>query len=76
MLRRPPQNKCDMQIKEVKVSELQRHPLHEELNRERTTDELRARAESITKHGRQKPLAIKMEEPDTFWQTEKIKAKV
>jgi hypothetical protein len=34
------------------------------MNRERTTEELRAHAESITKHGRQKPLVVKTEELD------------
>ena len=51
-----------MKVKEVNVDDLQRHPLHLGMNRERTAEELCAHAESITKHGRQKPLVIKTEE--------------
>lgn len=58
------QNESKMKIKEVKVAELQRHPLHEELNRERSIEELHAHAESIAKHGRQKPLLVKTEDVD------------
>lgn len=53
-----------MNVKEVKVDELQRHPLHLGMNRERTAEELSAHAESITKHGRQQPLVIKTEEKE------------
>lgn len=53
-----------MKVKEVNVAELQRHPLHEELNRERSIEELTAHAESIIKHGRQKPLVVKTEDVD------------
>lgn len=53
-----------MKIRDVRVAELQRHPLHAELNCERTIEELTAHADSITKHGRQKPLLVKTEDVD------------
>lgn len=53
-----------MKIKQVRVAELQRHPLHAELNRERSIEELTTHAESIAKHGRQKPLLVKTEDVD------------
>lgn len=49
-----------MKITELKVKDLNRHPIHEKLNLVRTEEELETHAESILKHGRQNPLIFQM----------------
>lgn len=53
-----------MNIEQLKVKTLKRHPVHEKLNLERTQEELATHGESIIKYGRQNPLIFQLIEVD------------